>query len=489
LTLEAALRVRRSAPRLELSLSANLALPVVRFAWSQLAGAVRENTAVSLSPLARRALRQSLLVRLSTLANGVAEWEWQAFRTTPGLFFSRHAAGPPKAEFFSGTVEEQTRHLLGDYPELARLWRLQVRTWLGFIGKFLQETAQFAALRGDGNPRVQSLRFHQSDPHPGGGSTIEVVFADGARWFYKPRSGRWESEWFALLERINEFGFQLPFATPPVVLEADHCWMGSISWRPCRNSREARRFYLRAGALLYLLHQLRGVDFHAGNLIAHGEQPVFIDCETLLHGASPMPARARARERSVFRTGMLAIPLIDRTGHDVSALTGEIPALHRPKLRGHLLRASDFAAEVTTGFALMHAFLQVPRRWDAVFCEARLRQDQARTRAINRPTAHYRALLERSLSAQCLRNSVLRRSYLTEACRRNGGFGQVIADEVDAMMDGYVPLLWARAGRVRPPPSERAFRGALALIAKALGSPGGWNIRDRERSLSFQVDA
>lgn len=443
---------------------------MARFAWCCLATALRANARIALSPRARHALRQSLLARLSAFAERVADWEWEAFCATPGLASPGRGARAREVIFSGRAVEEQTLRVLRSYPELARLWLVQVESWLGFTLDFLRQAAQFgASFEKDESVGIRAFQFQKSDPHPGGGSTIKVTFTDGAQWFYKPRSGRWEKEWFAILRRTNRLGFPLPFAILSVVRGTSHCWMESLRWRPCLNSSEARRFYLRGGALLYLVHQLRGVDFHAANLIAHGAQPVFIDCETLLHGRSPMPVLARSRERSVCRTGILRVPQ-SPPGRNLSAFSGDILGNHRPKLRGRFLRASDFVPEIVSGFMLMHDFLGVSRRREAVFCEARQRRADPRTRLINRPTAHYYALLENSLSARCLRSSSVRRDYLLQACLRGRGADHVIADEVDAMMDGNVPMLLARAARLRSPPSRRALYAALTLIGKALNS-------------------
>ena len=44
-----------------------------------------------------------------------------------------------------------------------------------------------------------------------------------------------------------------------------------------------RRFYLRQGGYLALLHTLYAGDFHFENLLAAGEHPMLIDLEALFH--------------------------------------------------------------------------------------------------------------------------------------------------------------------------------------------------------------
>src|SRR5262249_25892155 len=79
------------------------------------------------------------------------------------------------------------------------------------------------------------------------------------------------------------------------------------------DSAQIRRFYRRQGGNLALFYALSATDMHAENVIAHGEHPVVVDVEALLHANLDcgMAAHAAARlarhamTNSVLRPGLL----------------------------------------------------------------------------------------------------------------------------------------------------------------------------------------
>lgn len=470
--LESHLQTGTTAPREGLTIAANLALPVARFGW-QIAGDILKPTPQSeISKRAKDAFRQFLLVQLADVAKQVAEWEWSVFNASPGLTLHMNAdAGrSPTLNFFRQGVEKQTVKLLERYPELARLWVVQVDGWITFAAEFIRRVAEFTKrFPSSALGTVSRLQLGYSDPHAGGRTAVRVTFAKGAEWYYKPRSGYWEHEWFCLLDRINNLGFRTRFEVIPVVDGGGHCWMRSVAWRPCRSLTDAKEFYFRTGALLYLVHQLRGVDFHAGNLIAHGPQPIVVDCEALLHRDVSLPVVARAREKSLCRTGFLPIFSPHEWRQGVSALADLAGGKHCPRFRGRTLSARDFANEVAAGYLGMDQFLRVGRRWNSVFRESHLRREDAKSRLILRPTAHYYSILRSSLSPQRMRDSIGRHRFLAKTCRAGGWPEPACRSEVKALANGDIPLFLAKAARVRLQPSERAIRADTTRLIHTLG--------------------
>lgn len=480
--LESHLQVGVTAPREGLTIAANLALPVARFGW-QIAGNILKPTPQSeISNRAKDAFRQFLLVQLADTSQQVAEWEWSVFSASPELTLHLNSDGKlPPPDFFEHGVEKQTLNLLERYPELARLWVVQVDGWITFAAEFFRRVAEFTErFPSSALGTVSRLQLGCSDPHGGGRTAIRVTFGKGAEWYYKPRSGYWEHEWFCLLDRINNLGFRTRFEVIPVVVGSGHCWMRSVAWRPCRSLTDAKEFYFRMGALLYLVHQLRGVDFHAGNLIAHGSQPIFVDCEALLHRDRSLPVAARACEKSLYRTGFLPIFSPREWRQRVSALGDLDGGKHRPQLRGRTLSARNLANEVVAGYLGMDQFLRVGRRWNSVFRESLLRREGAKSRLILRPTAHYYSILRSSLSPQRMRNSTERYGFLAKTCRAGEWQEHACRREADALANGDIPRFLAKAARVRLQRSERAVRADTTRLRRTLGDyppisghPGG----------------
>jgi lantibiotic modifying enzyme len=299
---------------------------------------------------------------------------------------------------------------------------------------------------------------------------MRVHFADDSLWYYKPRSGRQEFQWFNLLRLLNENGFQAPFKNVKVICSGAHCWMESISHRPCRSRRDVAIYYFRAGAILYLVHLLRGVDFHAGNIIAHASQPVLIDCETLSHPAVRISQKmTRKEEGSVLRTGMLPIhdSLIQHQD-DVSALGRRDLGSHSVLLNGRLALANQFVEETVAGFSAMHVlFRKMSTR------SSRLQRiidsfDQVNCRYIYRPTAQYSWMRKHSLSPSILTNGFDRSLFLHALCRDGLTPQRFVEKEVQSLERGDIPVLYGRASRSRQCLPDKVMTQSISLLRKSL---------------------
>ena len=107
----------------------------------------------------------------------------------------------------------------------------------------------------------------------------------------------------------------MAFTALQVLDRPGYGWVEYVRSAPCSNEEVARRYYLRAGMLLCLVHVLKGTDFHFENLIACGEQPVLIDVETLMYPDPRSSLESRnvtgqteaenLLASSVLRTGLL----------------------------------------------------------------------------------------------------------------------------------------------------------------------------------------
>ena len=93
-----------------------------------------------------------------------------------------------------------------------------------------------------------------------------------------------------LLLRLETQGAP-PLPRTFAVLERGDCeWAEHVDSAPCEGKEDEERYFARAGALLCLVHVLRGTDCHADNLIPAGEHPILIDLEHLLAPVCVDPA-------------------------------------------------------------------------------------------------------------------------------------------------------------------------------------------------------
>ncbi len=60
-------------------------------------------------------------------------------------------------------------------------------------------------------------------------------------------------------------------------------WMEYVEQEGCDSQENVNNFYTKSGVLLGILYCFNAVDFHFENIIAHGEEPILVDLETLFH--------------------------------------------------------------------------------------------------------------------------------------------------------------------------------------------------------------
>lgn len=428
-----------------------MASPAVRFGWQELVRAVPEEHFGNLSGSAARRLRDSLLGRLARSAGAVAEWESYLYGE--------------EALFRDGLDSAMATTLLR-YPALARLWVQQIDNWTDFVGEFLAHADKFLRDRSKlrSSPiRISTLAPDLSDLHRDNRSVFRVGLSDGTVWFFKPRSGEHEAGWFALLSWLNLQGFSHRFKIPRLIRSKDHSWMEAIVPRPCRNRAQACRYFFRAGALLYLAHLFKGVDLHAGNIVAHRADPVLVDCETLLHPRIRVPPFARQQQRGVLRTGLLPVESYDDAAIDsVSGLGRRAPGDHRARIHRRAVFACDFVDDVIAGFRAMHAFLTSAK--GKGFSKIAARHLPRVGRQIYRPTSHYEAILDRSLGPRLMMNGFERSLFLQAALRSDLGPRRHIALEIAALEVDDIPHLSGTATQVRDYLNTTAMRESAKLI-------------------------
>lgn len=122
-----------------------------------------------------------------------------------------------------------------------------------------------------------------SHPHDDNRCVLALTFGDGSRLVYKPRDLTIDLAFASLLDWLGQRGLPLRLMMPRLVNCESYGWVEFIAPASCPDGAAITRFYRRAGQLLALLHVLGGIDCHFENVIAHGEHPVVVDCETVLH--------------------------------------------------------------------------------------------------------------------------------------------------------------------------------------------------------------
>jgi len=448
-----------------MTLAENIVFPLVTYACAR-----RSNVTSRLvvSRKAQDSARVSLCRRLAIPTETIAAYEWELFSNTS--LYDLAPVGAPadlKNDFFASSVEDRTLSFAELYPELRRIWVTQIQNWLSFYQRFYRDARKFTRRMKFDGATILRLRTDVSDLHDRNNAVVRVSFRSGGDWFYKPRPAGHTKTWFKLLSRINKSGFSLPFEIPRVVCADDHHWMEAIRPRRCANRKEEQDFWFRGGALLYLVHCLRGVDFHAGNLVCRGDQPIFIDCETLGHPETAMPGKVAVKERGLFRTGILPRPT---PGVDSVAALGVMTFRRMSGKRPHMGRVIP-GLTAANGFRSMHSFLRVESRRDGIVPWIQQQLSRHQCRVVYRPTAHYYAVLLHSFSPRLLRDECSRSDFLMRACRTPHLASPITRREAMALRNLDIPLFMRRASSAVKLPSTPDAERAARIIVRSVPGP------------------
>ncbi|MGW0927720.1 type 2 lanthipeptide synthetase LanM family protein [Streptomyces sp. NPDC002644] len=401
-------------------------------------------------------------------------------------------AGPrERFAFFAATAGTRRglSNLFTAYPVLARMLS---RTALDateaaaeLVARFRSDRADLVADLLDGRTPGPLVRVDlgRGDAHQGNRSVAILRFADGRRLVHKPRPLDQHALLDDLVSWLNAKVPGLGLRTPRTLRRESHGWLEFVEHRWCSSVTETDAFYRRQGALLALLYAVDGADMHYENVIAHGDQPVLVDAETLLHtglgqaltaGADPA---ADALAASVHRTCLLPHLLIGEHGAlDISALgrdtDGTFPseglrwedsgldtmravrgllaspaAQNHPLPQGTSLSGADHTAALLEGFRAAYAAIAA-HRGELLGEDGPLsRWGDRPARLIARATRLYATLLEESTHPALLGDALAREgvfAVLWSESAQDPARERLAEHETAALWRGDVPFFTHR---------------------------------------------
>ncbi|GGA51579.1 type 2 lanthipeptide synthetase LanM family protein [Dyella nitratireducens] len=185
--------------------------------------------------------------------------------------------------------EELTEH----YPSLLQrvecIVRHRCEASLLFARRWVEDRDEIGVLCGAPAGELTALGFGAGDSHRGG-FTVALLRCEGGRIVYKPRSVAVDACLQHFIEVLTQaHGHALNIRIPRVIDRGDYGWTEFVDHRYADGHDALTGFYRGIGHLLAIMHLLGASDLHAENLIAHGDMPVVVDCETLFTPKVPMP--------------------------------------------------------------------------------------------------------------------------------------------------------------------------------------------------------
>ncbi len=387
------------------------------------------------------------------------------------------------------------------YKALPRILTATVRNWIEFNAEF------FARLESDRTlieqrlrcgkilPRIVSLEQNVSDKHSHGRSVIILHFEDGSALVYKPRSLAGDLLLGELFSRGLGSQSLLDHKSPAVIDRGTYGWAEHIAPARLPNKAAARRYYERCGMLLFSLYGLNGTDAHQHNLIAHGEYPVLVDLETVMHQDFTDSGTGYSREgqvmASVFRTGMLPQWRTDKDGQprQMGGLTPETPHAirHVPvPPGGEPANPSAHLADILRGFRKLYRHTMAQRGewlWKEIDT---LRMRSLATRFGFPGTQAYTELRRRTLRPQSLASGIdrgialefLAYLFLFRNATSRALPTEILRHELVALEGGDVPLFHARLA------SRSLYLGDRLIIRRFFSKSVLRLVRERLDALS-----
>jgi type 2 lantibiotic biosynthesis protein LanM len=419
------------------------------------------------------------------------------------------AGETPAARFldFTHRLEggSELAEFLAAYPVLARVLgeacRQAVEGHLELLARLAEDREQIVTelLQGtDPGPLVSITPG--GDPHRGGRSTATLTFGNGHRVIYKPRPLDLHAHFNEIVDWLNsKTGINL--RTVQTIRRPGYGWLEYISYRPCDDLADVRRFYERQGALLALLYALDGTDMHYENLVASGDQPVLVDIETLFHPAlvsigppADDPAHA-AYLSSVSRTALLPLMVVGEHGAaDLSGIGGDdgvaphavvdwadagLDSMHlvrragstphrvnRPTVNDSVPEPRDHEVSLLAGFRAAYEAIAWHRAelLGPAGLLARCAADEIRY--IARPSRIYASLLDESTHPDAVRNASGHSQLLDLLWDADERLRRVVPAELADLWSGNIPIFSAR------PDSRDVWAADGARIPRLLETTG-----------------
>lgn len=414
------------------------------------------------------------------------------FRSEHGFPADRFAASAMKAFRLQGNTAER---LFDAFPVLEQRVRAtvsdRIRQVSEVVSAFHDDRGALLERALVGDADLVAIECTHGDPHAGG-RRVAMVRVGSRTIVYKPRPFGPDAllaDVIALVDPDEEYGL----LAPRFLAGEDYGWQEFVDHRPlppADPAGSARRFHERLGRLLAVFAALGSTDMHVENIVAHGEFPVPVDLETLVHpttepgaecgteadklaaalcdgpfGTSMLPsgddavsgtsiaALSDAGVRTVDGASSFAVSNAGTDGVAIERVAVNVPMFtHRPHRDGTPIGLGPYIDDVLRGYREMTSTLKKSAPQMNSLLDT---YGDVEFRRVVRPTAVYTAFLDAAAHPRYLGNEGAREKLFAMLAPSVAGGEEGLALELDALRRGDVPRFVASA-------RSRRFRSAGA---------------------------
>ncbi len=239
-------------------------------------------------------IQQALIGRLSWLTAQVQHLEFRVYKNQNDVDPSD--ISPDSTKLFSAfkdhMLNDRFSEMLNRYPMAARYIGMTLVHWenntievLSRVAKDTDQIKKFFEIPRDA--KVVGISSGSGDYHNRGRAVRRIKFDSGETIYYKPRDSRLELVYNKICEHISSHSdFEYDLAKIPILSMENYGYVGELSAKPVNQSADTandalKRYHRRAGYLLCVAYITDTTDLHHENLLAVGEHPMIIDCETI----------------------------------------------------------------------------------------------------------------------------------------------------------------------------------------------------------------
>lgn len=115
-----------------------------------------------------------------------------------------------------------------------------------------------------------------------GKSTVRIYSKENDSLIFKPTNGEVTIAYNNFLDWISSFinlGDNYKFN---IINKEKYQWIEYVDYCQCNSIEDLKKYYTRAGFILFITYLFNSCDYHYENIIARGNTPVLIDHETIL---------------------------------------------------------------------------------------------------------------------------------------------------------------------------------------------------------------